>query len=272
MLGAGIGYYMAERIADPVNRLMRATAPHRARRSRRAHPRDLVRRVPAAGRSLQPDGRRSAAPARRARAHQPPGGVGRHGAAGRARHQEPADADSAERRAPAARARRSGPAARAACSTNASSNILGQVRLLRQIASRVLELRVVARRRGRSPTTLAELVERGGRAVSHRAWPAASTIERDVPADAAAAADRSHADRPRADQHHRERAARDAGRRHADGRRRARAGPARCSCASPIPASAWIAEALARIFEPYFSTQGDRHRPRTDDREAQRRS
>ena len=25
MLGAGIGYYMAERIADPVNRLMRAT-------------------------------------------------------------------------------------------------------------------------------------------------------------------------------------------------------------------------------------------------------
>ena len=54
MLGAGIGYYMAERIADPVNRLMRATRPHRARRSRCAHPGDVVGRIPAAGRGVQP--------------------------------------------------------------------------------------------------------------------------------------------------------------------------------------------------------------------------
>ena len=87
-------------------------AAHCARRSRRARAGDLVRRIAPAGRCVQPDGRRSAAPARRARAHQPPGGVGRHGAPGRARHQEPADADPAECRASAARAPRSGPAAR----------------------------------------------------------------------------------------------------------------------------------------------------------------
>ena len=68
MLGAVIGYSMAERIADPVNRLMKATGTDRARRSRCAHPGHVVRRVSAAGRGLQPHGRRSAAPARRARA------------------------------------------------------------------------------------------------------------------------------------------------------------------------------------------------------------
>ena len=87
-------------------------AAHRARRSRRARAGHVVRRTAAAGRCLQPDGRRPAAPARRARAHQPARGVGRHGAAGGARHQEPADADPAECRAPAARAPRSGQAAR----------------------------------------------------------------------------------------------------------------------------------------------------------------
>ena len=44
------------------------------------------------------------------------------------------------------------------------------------------------------------------------------------------------------------------------------------SCRSSIPASAWIAASLDRIFEPYFSTRAQRHRPRADHRQAQRRA
>ena len=78
----------------------------------------------------------------------------------------------------------------------------------------------------------------------------------------AAGDDRSHAVRARADQHHRERAARDARRRAADDRAPRVAAPSAQTGAvrsrssrSPTPASGWIEEALARIFEPYFSTK-----------------
>ena len=111
-LGAAIGYFTAERIADPVNRLTRA--------SRRIARGDLDARIHIAtadelrppGRGVQPDGGRPEASARRARADQPSGRVGRHGATGRARHQEPADADSAVGRAPQTRPRRKRRAAR----------------------------------------------------------------------------------------------------------------------------------------------------------------
>ena len=111
LLGAMIGYWMAERIADPVNRLMKATG--RIARG------DLDARILATSSDefrrlvdVQSDGCRSAAPTRRARAHAPAGGMGRYGAAGRARYQKPAHADSTQCRAPAARASRSGNAAR----------------------------------------------------------------------------------------------------------------------------------------------------------------
>ena len=64
LLGAAIGYYMAERIADPVNRLTRATR-RIARGDLDARIADVVRRrVPAAGGRVQRHGGRPAAAAR----------------------------------------------------------------------------------------------------------------------------------------------------------------------------------------------------------------
>ncbi len=110
-------------------------AAHRARRSRRAHRRHLVGRTAAAGRRLQPDGRRPEAAARRARAHAAARGVGRHGAAGRARHQESADADSAVRRARAARQHRSRTAAVAGARRVRRRHPRRRCKLLRQISA-----------------------------------------------------------------------------------------------------------------------------------------
>ena len=79
----------------------------------------------------------------RARAHAAPRGVGRHGAAGRARHQEPADADPAVGRARAARQHRSRPAALAgARRVRARDPHAGDAAAADR--RRVLELRVVA--------------------------------------------------------------------------------------------------------------------------------
>ena len=105
--GAFIGYWLAERIADPVNRLTRAT--------RRLARGDLDVRVAATSsdelRRLVEDFNRMAADLQRqrtgARTHASARGVGRDGASGRARHQEPADAHPAQCRAPPPRARRS---------------------------------------------------------------------------------------------------------------------------------------------------------------------
>ena len=88
-------------------------AAHRARRLRCADRRAIRRRAAAARRRVQQHGRRAQGAARRARAHASARGLGRDGAPGGARDQEPADADSAVGRAPAARPRRQGPAARA---------------------------------------------------------------------------------------------------------------------------------------------------------------
>jgi signal transduction histidine kinase len=157
LLGAAVGYWMAERIADPVNRLSRATRRIARGDPRRPHRRDLVGRAPPAGRRLQPDGRRSQAPAQRARTDAAARSVGGNGAAGRARHQEPVDADPAVRRARPARERRSRTAA-----------VAGPRRLRQRhpVAGeaapadlrRVLELRVVADGAARA-TNLAALID-----------------------------------------------------------------------------------------------------------------
>ena len=94
LLGAGIGYSMAERIADPVNRLTRAT-----RRIARgdldarvvATSADELRRLVDAFNGMAADLQRQRGELERT---QPARGLGRHGAAGGARHQEPADARS----------------------------------------------------------------------------------------------------------------------------------------------------------------------------------
>ena len=118
--------------------------PHRARRLRRAHRRQVGRRAAAAGRRLQQHGRELKAQRDAARAHAPPRGVGRDGAPGRARDQESADADPALRRAPAARARRPRRAARPGARRAASPRSSAQVRLLRQISAEFSQLRLVA--------------------------------------------------------------------------------------------------------------------------------
>ena len=107
LLGAGLGYWMAERIGDPVQRLTRATRRIAAGDLEHARHRAHGRRAAAPGRGLQPHGRRAAAAAQPGRADAPARGLGRDGAPGRARHQEPADADPALGRAPAARPPRS---------------------------------------------------------------------------------------------------------------------------------------------------------------------
>ena len=116
LLGAALGLSLAERIADPVRRLTRATQRiARGDFDERIAVRsvDEFRRLVDAFNSMAGELKAQRA---RARAHPSPGGVGRDGAAGGSRNQEPADADSALGRAPAARPRRQGPAARRASS------------------------------------------------------------------------------------------------------------------------------------------------------------
>ena len=84
---------------------------------------------------------------------------------------------------------------------------------------------------------------------------------------------RSHAVRARAHERDRERAARDARRRRAHDRAaglRIRRRPGRRR-ASPTPASAWTRSRLADL-RAVLLDEGDRHRARADDREAQRRA
>jgi nitrogen fixation/metabolism regulation signal transduction histidine kinase len=104
MLGAGFGYYMAERIADPVNRLMRAT-----RRIARgdldarvlATSSDELRRLVDAFNQMADDLQRQRGELERTNRL---AAWADHGAPGGARHQETADAHPVERRALAPRA------------------------------------------------------------------------------------------------------------------------------------------------------------------------
>ena len=129
----------------------------RARQSRRARGHRRVRRAGTADQRLQPHGRGSQAAADRARTDAAARSVGRHGAPGRARHQEPADADSAVRRARAA-CERGSRAAAVAGARRLHRAILSQVRLLRQIAAEFSSFASAATPRP-APTRVAELVE-----------------------------------------------------------------------------------------------------------------
>ena len=243
---------MAERIADPVRRLTRATrriarGDFDARIAVRSA--DELRRLVDAFNSMAAElkAQRSAA-----RTHASARGLGGDGAAGRARDQEPADADPALGRAPAARARRPRRAARA-----------GARRLRRRDPRpgaaaaadlrRVLELRVVADRASRRRSIVPELV---AEVVDPYRTGLAGRIEIDNRRACAAAA-ASFVDRTliaRASQHRRERAARDARRRSSpiDASRRGST-----SSRSPFDDTGvgMDEEALARVFEPYFSTK-----------------
>ena len=103
LLGAGFGYWIAERIADPVNRLTRAT--------RRIARGDLDARIATSSsdelRGLVEDFNQMADDLKRQRdrprTHAAARGLGRHGPPGGARHQESVDADSAVGRTRATR-------------------------------------------------------------------------------------------------------------------------------------------------------------------------
>ena len=132
--GAAIGYWLAERIADPVNRLTRATG----RIARGDLDARIVARSSDEFRRLVDDFNRMAGELQRQqkelRAHPSARGMGRDGTPGGARDQEPADPDSAECRASAPRARDRGRPLGAVLD-ECVNTILTQVRLLRQIAS-----------------------------------------------------------------------------------------------------------------------------------------
>ncbi len=180
---------------------------HRTRRFRRPHRGALRRRVAAPGRRLQQHGRRAQGAARRARAHASSRGLGRDGAPGGARDQEPADAHPTVGRAPPAGPCRQGPAPRdRARRLRARDPRSGAPAPPDRV--RVLELRLGAESeagagrpagaRGRSP-----------RSVPRRPRGPDRDPERRRGA-AAAGRRRPHAHSARAREHRRERAARDA--------------------------------------------------------------
>ena len=269
LLGAGIGYSMAERIADPVNRLTRAT-----RRIARgdldarvvATSSDELRRLVEAFNRMADDLQRQRAELERTNRLEAWADMARQVAHDIKNPLTPIQLNAEHlRRVHADRGRPLGPLL-----DDCVANILTQVRLLRQIASEFSSF--ASSPAGHSPRrpTLAALLDEV--VEPYRAGLAGRVaIEMDVP-ESCRRADRSAAGQPRADQHHRERAARDAGRRHAALRGSRRDHTGLLTCAIADTGVGMDAAALDRIFEPYFSTQGDRHRARADDREAQRRA
>ena len=140
--------------------------------------------------------------------------------------------------------------------------ILTQVRLLRQIASEFSSFALVADRAAGAdagrPTCCAKSSIRTSSA-SAIGW--RSTL--DVAPDLPPVLGRSHAASRARHQHHRERAARDAGRRHADGRGAARR-PAACVLSIADTGVGMDAEALGAHLRAVLLDQGERHRPRPD--------
>ena len=130
--------------------------------------------------------------------------------------------------------------------------ILGQVRLLRQISAEFSNFasspHVKLGARSMCPELVAEVLD------PYRAGLAGRIeIHNNVHRPAAAGARRSRAHPARARQHRRERAARHAGQGRALRRRRGRAG--RCRAHVRDTGVGMDEDALARVFEPYFSTK-----------------
>ena len=250
LLGAGIGLSMAERIADPVRRLTRATGriargDFDARIAVRST--DELRRLVDAFNSMAAELKAQRAQLERTHRLEAWAEMARQVAHEiknpltpiqlSAEHLQRVHADRGEPMGAVLENcvvvdPRAGPAAPA--------DLVG-IQQLRLVTDR-------ARRAGRA----ARARRRSRRSLSHR--PAGTDRDREPRARrAAAGARRPHAHRARPLEHRRKRAARDAGSRPSDDRRVVE--PAASGSRSPTPARGWIRRHSTRVFEPYFSTK-----------------
>ena len=255
ILGAAIGYSMAERIADPVNRLMKATGRiARGDLDARilATSSDEFRRLVEAFNRMAADLQRQRVELERTNRLAAWADMARQVAHDIKNPLTPIQLNAEHlRRVHEDRGAPLGPRARRVRQQHPHAGAAAAAD-----RERVLELCVVADGRGRRRRRCDELDRARWSSRIAPGWRAASRSSCDRADDAAAADGRQDAPRAGADQHHRERAARHAGRRHAARSARALDPDDRGGAVDrAIPASAWIAAALDRIFEPYFSTR-----------------
>ena len=251
LLGAAIGLSMAERIADPVRRLTRATGriargDFDARIAVKSA--DELRRLVDAFNSMAAELKAQRAQLERTHRLEAWAEMARQVAHEIKNPLTPIQLSAEHlRRVHADRGEPMG-----AVLDHCVSSILTQVRLLRQISSEFSSFASSPTAR-RAPVSIPELV---AEVVDPYRTGLAGRIEIDnrVPAGLPAGARRPHADRARAVEHRRERAARDARRRLVDDRRRARtADMVRLDVTDT--GVGMDEEALERVFEPYFSTK-----------------
>ena len=266
LIGAAIGYSMAERIADPVNRLTRAT-----RRIARgdfdarvaATSSDELRRLVEAFNRMAAELQRQRGELERTHRLEAWAEMARQVAHDIKNPLTPIQLSAEHlRRVHADRGRPLAPVLE-----ECVDSILSQVRLLRQIASEFSSFASSPTAR-LAPVDLPDLVEEvvaPYEAGGGDRW----RFVRDFEARLPPLLDRPDADRPGADQRHRERAARDAGRRDADaGRAQSADGEVELTIADT--GVGMDEEALPRLFEPYFSTKAVGTGLGPDDRPAQR--
>ena len=253
MLGAGIGYCMAERIADPVNRLMKATARiARGDLDARilATSSDEFRRLVESFNRMAADLQRQRAELERTNRLAAWADMARQVAHDIKNPLTPIQLNAEHLRR--VHVDRGEPLGRVL--DECVSNILTQVQLLRQLSAEFSSFASSPTPRP-APTRLGELVDRSGRAVSH--GPRGPRRDRDATCPQSLPpllVDKTLIG-ARVDQHHRERAARDA--RGGTLTIRARgAGPiARSNCRSRDTGIGMDHGGAERVFEPYFSTR-----------------
>ena len=264
LLGAAIGYYMAERIGDPVNRLTRATrriarGDFSARVAETSS--DELRRLVADFNQMAADLQRQRNELERTHRLEAWAEMARQVAHEIKNPLTPIQLSSEH----LVRVNKDRGEPLTPVLEECVTSILSQVKLLRQIAAEFSSFASRPTPRP-EPTSLADLDPDGRRAVHHRPLPDRVTVHIDVPADIAAGRRRSRPAVARADEHDRKCAPRDAGR-----RRRSRSKPKRIKRTVAAVGDRHRHWHGSRSTAPHLRTvlldQGDRHRAGSDDRE-----